>query len=46
MEAICVHVEHSDGASMDVFLPYEKTRPSGLRFGDVQTTQAERVIFD
>ncbi len=44
-DAITVDLEHRDGDTVRVFLPYSKGRFTGLRFGDLSAGPGERRVF-
>lgn len=44
-DAIRVDLEHAEGLSLRLLLPYSKGPEDGLVFGDMQAEQAERVVW-
>ena len=44
-DAICVRLEHLNGESVDVFLPYRKGWLGKYTFGDLFATKGDRRIF-
>lgn len=45
VDAVCVHLEHREGDSVDAFLPYQKKRLRGVRFGELFAVPGERTIL-
>jgi hypothetical protein len=44
-DAICARLRHSDGESIDVFLPYKKDEAGEITYGQLFGTQGEQDIF-
>jgi len=44
-DAIAVSLEHRDGEPVDVFVPYEKRRFGGPRFGELTANAGTRRVF-
>ena len=44
-DAIAVSLEHRDGDPVDVFMPYEKRRVGGPRFGELSANAGTRRVF-
>jgi hypothetical protein len=44
-DAICARLRHSDGESVDVFLPYRKDEFGSITYGNVFACQGEQDIF-
>jgi hypothetical protein len=44
-DAICARLRHSDGESIDVFLPYQKDESGAIQYGQLFATQGAQDIF-
>jgi hypothetical protein len=44
-DAICARLRHSDGESIDVFLPYQKDEAGAITYGQLFATRGEQDIF-
>jgi hypothetical protein len=44
-DAICVRLRHSDGESIDVFLPYQKDESGAINYGQLYATHGDPDIF-
>jgi len=44
-DAICARLRHSDGESIDVFLPYKKDEAGEITYGQLFATQGEQDVF-
>ena len=45
IDAVQVHLEHRNGESVDVFLPYERTTAGDFSYGTLFATKAEPQVF-
>lgn len=45
VDAICVHLEHADGAVLEVFLPYIPATSGAPEYGEIFATRATCQIF-
>lgn len=44
-DAVCISLEHLDGQSMNVFLPYRLAQSGEITYGDVFASIANPVVF-
>jgi hypothetical protein len=44
-DAICARLRHSDGESIDVFLPYKRDDAGAITYGQLFATRGEQDIF-